>query len=194
MQRCPVPFNFAFIHGAMNRGIALSRMTYDFAVSSLSSARRITARFPDLEMIMPLEACVYSPPLVLCGRRPGVRAVFDGAVFGADPNSPDHFSLTTRLCRGKKVRIIERPYITCRALFLSGEIDFLVFRYGGWKDDSKIEMIPLEDAGEDYTTPAILINKKNYNMGNILKSLLIPAIIAQGQTAVLEGRREIQYY
>jgi hypothetical protein len=195
MQRCPVPFNFAFIHGAMTRGIALSRMTYDFAVTTRSSARRLTTRYPDLEMIMSLDGCVYSPPFVLYSNRPGVRSVFDGAIFGADPNSPDHFFLTRRLCRGKKVRIVEHPYITCRALFLSGEIDFLVFRRWSWKDDPKIETIPLENGREkDYTIPVILVNKKNYNIKNILKSLLVPAIIARGQSAVLEGRREIQYY
>jgi hypothetical protein len=112
-----------------------------------------------------------------------------------DPNSPDHFYLAKRLCRGKKVRFIERPYITCRALFLSGEIDFLVFRDMVWKHNQNIETIPLDDGGNrDYIVPAVLISKKNYNMGNILKSLLKPSVIAAGQTAVLEGRREIQYY
>jgi hypothetical protein len=195
MQQCPVPFNFAFIHGAATRGAALSRMTYDFAVTSCSSAKRLTARHPDLDMILPLDGCIYSPPFVLCGNKPGVTAVFDGAVFGVDPNSLDHFYLTKRFCRGKKVRLVERPYITCRALFLSGEIDFLVFRDMGWKNNPEIETIPL-DGGEnrDYIVPAVLVNKKNYNMGAILKSLLAPPVIAGGQAAILQGRREVQYY
>jgi hypothetical protein len=195
MQHCPVPFNFAFIHGAATRGAALSRMTYDFAVTSCSSAKRLTGEYPDLEMILPLTGCLYASPLVLCSNRPGVRSVFDGAVFGVDPNSPDHFYLTMRLCKGKKVRIVERPYITCRALFLSGEIDFLVFRDTVWKHDPKIETIPVDGGGdEEYVVPAVLVSKKNYNMGNILKSLLDPSIIAGGQSAVFEGRREVQYY
>jgi DNA-binding transcriptional regulator YhcF (GntR family) len=195
MQRCPVPFNFAFIHGAATRGAALSRMTYDFAITSCASAKSLTARYPDLDMILPLDGCVYSPPFVLCGNRPGVRALFDGAVIAVDPNSLDHFYLTKRLCGEKKVRMVERPYITCRALFLSGEVDFLVFRDMGWKDHPAIETIPLE-GGEhrDYTLPAVLISKKNYHMGTILKSLLIPETVAEGQAAVLEGRREVQYY
>ena len=195
MQHCPVPFNFAFIHGAATRGAALSRMTYDFAVTSCASAKRLIARYPDLEMIMPLKGSVYASPLVLYGNRPGVRSVFDGAVFGVDPNSPDHFYLTGRLCEGKKVRIIERPYITCRALFLSGEIDFLVFRDTAWEHEPKIERIPIDGGGdEEYTVPAILVNKKNYDMGTILKSLLNTSVVAKGQAAVLERRREIQYY
>jgi hypothetical protein len=195
MQNSPVPFNFAFIHGAGTRAAALSRMTYDFAVTSRSSANWIVARYPDLEMIMPLDGCIYSPPFMLCGNRPGARTIFNGAVLGVDPNSPDQYCLTERLCRGKKVRIIERPYITCRALFLSGEIDFLVYRCESWKYDPKKETIPLEDGqSEDYTIPAIVINKKNYNIGNILKSLLNPSIIAEGQSAVLEERREVQYH
>jgi hypothetical protein len=80
-------------------------------------------------------------------------------------------------------------------MFLSGEIDFLVFRDTIWKHDPKIEMIPI-DGGEDeeYVVPAVLVNKKNYNMGNILKSLLDLSTIAEGQAAVLERRREVQYY
>jgi DNA-binding transcriptional regulator YhcF (GntR family) len=195
MQNSPAPFNFAFIHGAGTRAAALSRTTYDFAITSRASAKRLIAQYPDLDIILSLDGCVYSPPFVLCCSRPGVKTIFEGAVFGVDPNSPDHFFLTKCLCKGKKVRIIERPYITCRALFLSGEIDFLVYRDGIWEYDSKIETIPLEDGGNhDYITPVILVNKKNYNIGNILKSLLNPVTIAEGQSAVLEKRREAQYY
>jgi hypothetical protein len=195
MQRCPAPFNFAFIHSAGIRGAALSRMTYDFAVTSHSAAVKLALQDPDLEMIMLLEGSIYAPPFVLYGARPGVRSVFSGAVFGVDPNSPDQFFLTQRLCRGKKARILERPYITCRALFLAREIDFLVFRDGALPSDSRFEKIPLPPGKiREFSTPAILINKKNYHIGDILKSLLIHPVIAEGQAAVLEGRREVQYY
>jgi hypothetical protein len=107
----------------------------------------------------------------------------------------DQYILTKRLCKGKKVRIIERPYVTCRALFISGEIDFLVYRNETWIQEYKIPAIPLEyERGSTYLLPAILINKHNYNIGNILKMFLRPPLIAESQTAILEHRKEMQIY
>jgi hypothetical protein len=195
MEECPVPFNFAFIHGADKRGAALSRMVYDFAVTSRSAAARIVSRYPGLELMMSLDGSVYSPPFVLCCKQPGAQAISVGSTVAADPSSTDQYLLTVRLCRGKKVRIIERPYITCRALFISGEIDFLVYRNESWIQEYQVPVIPIKDGGKaDYLTPVILINRQNYNIGNILAAFLRPPLIAESQTAVLEHRKEMQIY
>jgi hypothetical protein len=195
MGACPVPFNFAFIHGADKRGAALSRMIYDFAITSQAAARRIISRYPDLEILMPLEGCVYSPPFVLCSRTPGGRGIGNGDTLAADPSSTDQYLLTKRLCRGKKVRIIEKPYITCRALFIAGEIDFLVYRNESWIQEYQVAAAPIDNGGKaEYIVPVILINRQNYNIGNILRAFLQPALIAGSQTAVLERRKEMQIY
>jgi hypothetical protein len=195
MEECPVPFNFAFIHGADKRGAALSRMIYDFAVTSHAAARRIIPRYPDLEILMSLDKCVYSPPFVLCCRRPGGQTIGDGDTVAADSSSTDQYLLTKRLCRGKKVRIIEKPYITCRALFISGEIDFLVYRNESWIQEYHVATIPVENGGKaEYIVPVVLINRQNYNIGNILRTFLRPALIACSQTAVKERRKEMQIY
>jgi hypothetical protein len=194
MEDCPVPFNFAFIHGADKRGAALSRMVYDFAVTSLSAANRIVSRYPNLEIMMPLEGSVYSPPFVLCSKRPGA-AISDGDRIAVDPSSTDQYFLTRQLCRGKKARIIERPYVTCRALFIAGEIDFLVYRNEDWIETYKVAAEPIGRGRQrEYMLPAILINKQNYNIGNILKAFIRPPLIAESQTAVLEHRKEMQIY
>jgi hypothetical protein len=195
MEECPVPFNFAFIHGADKRGASLSRMTYDFAVTSRSSALRIVSRYPGLEILMSLEGSVYSPPFVLCSQRPGVWDISEGDILAADPSSTDQYLLTKQLCRGKKARIIEKPYITCRALFISGEIDFLVYRNESWIGEYHVSAAPIKNGGgADYLVPAILVNKQNYNIGNILGSFLRPSLIADSQTAVLERRKEMRIY
>jgi hypothetical protein len=168
-------------------------MIYDFAVVSRSAAARIISKYPGLEIMMTLEGSIYSPPFVLCRKKPG--AISDGDTVAADPSSTDQYLLTRRLCRGKKARIIERPYITCRALFIAGEIDFLVYRNESWIQEYQVSAIPLKDGGKaEYLTPAILINRQNYNIGNILKVFLRPPLIAESQTAVLERRREMQIY
>jgi hypothetical protein len=191
MEECPAPFNFAFIHGADKRGAALSRMVYDFAVTSQAAAARLLTRYPDLEMLMLLEGCVYSPPFVLCQGRPGVRR----GTIAADPSSIDQYLLTKRFCRGEKIRLIERPYVTCRALFIAGEIDFLIYRDEAWIREYKVSAAPLEyGQGPAYLLPAVLINKNNYNIGTILKVFLRPILIAESQKDVLEHRKEIQIY
>jgi hypothetical protein len=195
MEHCPVSFNFAFIHGSDNRAAALSRAAYDFAVTSRAAAKQITARYPNLEIMMLLEGCVYSPPFVLCSRRPGAGGVSDGDTIAADPTSTDQYFLTKQICRGKKVKIIESPYVTCRALFLAGEIDFIVYRNESWIRQHKISTHPLTySRKEDYLLPAVLINKQNYNIGNILKTFLESPFIAESQTAVMEHRREMRIY
>jgi hypothetical protein len=70
--------------------------------------------------MMSLDESVYSPPFVLCRKRPEAETIADGDTVAVDPPA---LTSTWRLCKGKKPRIIERPYITCRALFISGEID-----------------------------------------------------------------------
>jgi hypothetical protein len=195
MEECPVPFNFAFIHGADKRGAALSRMIYDFAITSQSAARRIISQYSDLEILMPLEGCVYSPPFVLCTKRPGEQTIGDGDTVAVDPSSTDQYVLTKRLCRGKKVRIVEKPYITCRALFIAGEIDFLVYRNESWIQEYHVSTVPIVNGERpEYLMPVILINQQNYNIGNILRAFLRPSLIACSQTAVKEHRKEMQIY
>jgi hypothetical protein len=195
MEACPVPFYFAFIHGSDKRVAALARTVYDFAITSQAAANRFTAQYPELETMMLLNGCVYSPPFVLCSKYPGARSIPNGAVIAVDPSSSDQYFLTMRLCKGKKIRILERSYVTCRALFIAGEIDFLVYRNENWIQTYKISVTPLEYSRElEYILPAILINKQNYNIGNILKSFLSPSLIAESQTAVLEHRKEMQIY
>ncbi|MDR2483540.1 MAG: GntR family transcriptional regulator [Treponema sp.] len=191
----PVPFHFAFIHGSGNRGAALSRIIYDFAVTSLAGARRLCAKYPGLTQLTSLEGCVYSPPFVLCSSRPGVSAPADGDTIAADPASVDQYHLTQKICRGKNVRIIERPYNSCWALFLAGDADFLVFRYYQSLRDAKVAVSPIESGGDpDFITPAVLINTNNYHIAAILKPYLDPRIIAEGQAAVKERRQAPQIY
>jgi hypothetical protein len=194
MDSCLVPFHFAFIHGANNRGEALSRMVYDFAVTSQAGARSLCAKYPDLSVMTNLNGCVYSPPFVLCGNK-RKNAIADGDSIAADPACLDQLYLTRTLCGEKNVRIIERPYNSCLAMFLSGDIDFLVFRRYQGLSTANMSVTPIEDGeNPEYLVPAVLINKNNYNITNILKPYLDSYIVAEGQAAVLEGRRTPQIF
>jgi hypothetical protein len=189
MGRCPVPFNFAFIQSAERRIMALSREVYDFAITSLAAARKLCARYPALCVMARLDGCVYSTPFVLYRDKPGLPEAGDRTA--ADPAAVDQYLLAKKLCKGKKIKIIERPYLTCRAMFLSGDIDFLVYRDEQRLRDAKVTVTPIEGGGKpDYLVPAVLINKNNYHIADILKLWLDSRIIAEGQAAVLDFRRE----
>ena len=195
MVSCPVPFNFAFIQSADKRAEALSRSLYDFAITSRSAARRICAKYPDLSIMTSWENCIYSPPYMLFGNRPGLTSLAPGDRIAADPAALDQYFLTKKICKGKKVKLIERPYVTCRALFMAGDIDFLVYRHEKWVQDPKFTAIPIEYKNEaDYLIPAVLINRHNYNIEKILEPYLRSDVIAKGQTAVLEHRHEFTIY
>jgi hypothetical protein len=194
MDVSPVPFHFAFVHGANNRGEALSRMVYDFAVTSQAGARSLCEKYPDLTIMTRLDGCVYSPPFVLCCNKPA-RAIASGDSIAADPACLDQLHLTRKVCGGKNARLIERPYNICLAMFLSGDIDFLVFRYYQGLKKACVSVIPIENGeNPEYLAPAVLINKNNYNIAGILKPYLDISVITEGQTAVLTGYRTPQIF
>jgi hypothetical protein len=195
MTSCPVPFNFAFIQSADRRAEALSRSLYDFAITSLASARKLCVKYPDLVIMAAWKDCIYSPRYMLLSNRPGTAGLSPRDRIAADPAATDQFFLTKKICKGKKVKLIECPYVTCRALFMAGDIDFLVYRHEEWTKDARFTASPIEYNNQtDYLIPAALINRNNYNIEKILKPYLRSEIIAAGQTAVLEHRHELTIY
>jgi hypothetical protein len=100
--------------------------------------------------------------------------------------------LTAKICRGKKVNIVKRPYVSCREMLLRGDVDFLVYRQEQWLLDQteNITVTPIDTgSATGYLEPAVLVNKENYNIAGILKPYLSVPNIAEGQKAVLENRR-----
>ena len=191
MDTCPVSFGFAFIQSTKRRALALSRSFVDFSVSSVKTAEILCTKHSDLTLMATLDDCIYSPPFVLCSNKGRRSKISAGDRIAADPGTVDHFHLTKELCKGIKVRLIERPYLTCRAMFLAGDVDFFVYRYDKFGSDPPFYKIPIEN-GDDpaYLIPAITINKNNYNIDNILKPYLCSVAIREGQLAVMENRRE----
>ena len=189
MNTCPVPFNFAFIQSAGLRALALSRSIADFAVTSLNSAKKLCVKYPNLSIMVALDKCIYSQPYMLFSNKKG--NISSGDRIAADPGAIDQYHLTKELCKGKKIVIIERPYLTCRAMFLAGDIDYMVYRHEQKVRGENFKVTPIEN-GDDpgYIIPALLISKNNYNIANILKPYLCPDTINEGQTAVMNKSRE----
>jgi hypothetical protein len=196
MERCPTPFNFAYIQGSGNRVTALLRKFCDFVVVSKTSALFHAAANPELEIVATLDGCVYANENVLYSRSPDVTEIKDGMSVAADPSSADQFILTQQLCAGKRVKLINCTYATCRALFLSGEVDCIIYRNEKeWIDCDGVWAHPLDvrDA-QNYLAPAILASRGNIGIGPILRKYLASSEIARYQKSVLSGEIIPQYY
>jgi len=210
MNRCTVPFTFAFVQGGRNRADALCRQVYDFVLVTRSTAREYIAGNPDVEEAFPLPGCDYSPPYVLYLNRPGLTEVQDGMTVAVDPSSQDQWRLSKALCAGKDVRFVEMPFIPSRQAFFSGQVGCVVMR----DDDSpykalsgmimpgmqlinpeNISVVPLPaELTEDMQLPVVMVSKKNYGMSGILKSYLGGDLVSFIQKKVIEQQMAPQFF
>lgn len=192
---CPCTFNFAFMHSAENRVAALQRMVYDFAIVSLHSAKRLVELYPEMEIGLVLDDCLYSPPFALLSNTPGATAITDGCTIAVDPKSTDQYHITMDLCRDKRVHIIHAPYIKCGALFAAGQVDFMVYREGEHTRSVPPQLTPIVSSqNREMTTPAVLINRGNYALGRILSKYLSVSDLRIYQQEVLAGVRDADFY
>lgn len=211
MSKCSVPFTFAFVQGAKNRVEALLREVYDFVVVTRSAAEEAMARHPELEISFALDDCEYSFPYTLYLSRPGTTEIQNGMTVAADPTSTDQWELTQAAVRGKDVKLVEMPYISCNFAFLSGKADAVIMQgeltssqpsLNNWLFTgerriamSDVSAIPIQgEKAEKLKQPVILINKNNYGIGGILKNYLGGNFISHIQRLVIEFKMAPQFY
>jgi hypothetical protein len=211
MNKCSVPFTFAFVQGAKNRVDALLREVYDFVVVTRCAAEEYMERFPELEISFPLEGCEYSYPYTLYLSRPGATEIQDGMTVAADPSSTDQWELTQMACKGKNVKLVEMPYISCNFAFLAGSVDAVIMQgeltspqpnlnnlfFAGERRISMADVsaIPIEgEKAEKLRQPVVLVNRNNYGIGGILKNYLSGNLVSHIQRLVIDFKMAPQFY
>ena len=211
MNRCEVPFTFAFVQGSRNRVEALLSGAYDFVVTTQYAAELYLKQYDKLEIAFPFVGCEYALPYKLYINKPDKTEIEDGMVVAIDPSSNDQVEITKRLCEGKKVTIKEMPMITANYAFYSGEIDCMVFRDSIKKDNetllnfilkndisispNEISEIPIDSDGcSDMQLPVALVCKSNYGMSGILKNYLSGDLVGYVQNQVLAENMAPQFY
>jgi hypothetical protein len=191
MNNCPVPFNFAFVQGGRNRFDALMRGMYDFVILSKSAAIHFATAEPTVEIAMILEDGIYAEPFVFCSRSPDITTIRDGMSIAADPKATDQFKITQQLCIGKNVKLLTHSFATCKALFLAGEVDCVLYHRDEWTHSEGVwthEVFATSD--KDYNTPALLVLRSNLAISKILRAYLVNKEIARIQKQVVS--REIE--
>lgn len=211
MNQCNIPFSFAFVQGAKNRVDALLREIYDFAVVTQNTAEEMTKQHPELEIAFPLEECEYSCPYTLYINQTGATDIQDGMTVAADPVSTDQWELTRLFCKGKKVELLEMPYISCNFAFLAGNIDAVIMQgelsslYPSLNNLfimnehriplGHISAIPVAgEKAKKLKQPVIIVNRNNYGIGGILKNYLSGNAVAHIQRLVIDFKMAPLFY
>ena len=201
LTKAPMEFSFAYMSGSVKRVEALLNGVYDFMVLSKSAAAEHMKKHPNLEICAELTDALYCQGYMLYFMDPAKTEIEDGMRIGVDPVCLDQKVLTDRLCQGKKVEIVEFPFIGFEDIVKSGKIDCTVFRGVGWSESAKninMGIIPLNNIEgfekENTNTPVVLVRKENYGIDRLMKKYLDISRIHQIQKEVLDGRRTMKFY
>ena len=201
LSEASVGFSFAYMSGSVKRAEALAGGVYDFMVASRSAALLHMKEYDNLEICAELKGSMYSREYMLYFMDGEKSEIEDGMRVGVDPVCMDQRVLTEKLCLGKKVEIVEFPFIGFEDITRSGKVDCVVFRHIGWsRDADKLDFREVAIEGidgfskEDMNTPVVLVRKENYGIDRLLKKYLNIRNISCIQEEVLSGIRTMKFY
>lgn len=186
----PVYSSVIYVSGALNRQAMLKKDFLDYIVTSVAAARHIIAGDEDMELLFELPDCRYEEPYCLLFIGKNESEIRDGMRVGVDPETIDQVELTKALCRGKNVELVNMPFENTVEMLHNHSIDCSVIRHEKWLEDN-MELKPLPIPPTDYpaqdtTIPAILVNKKNYAIKELLGKYFSPEGIAAAQRYALD--------
>lgn len=198
MEASPVPFAFAYIQGSSKRMKLLNRGIYDFTIVSWATAKRLMPQYQELEVIASLSDSIYSKEYTLYVSEAKGGRLRDGLIAASDPLCTDQTVLLHQLTDTYRIRHIDAPYSTQRALLLDNGCDMILVRC-----DEEMNTSPLCRAitvpqelydRSDSTTPVVLGNRNNYGMNRLLSYFLKPTKISTTQRAILEKKTRPRFY
>lgn len=194
----PIPIAMVYVIGSENRLQYLKKNIYDAVVVSAASAKAYCSQYDFLAPPIVLDNCSYSGEFCAYFADPTNTVVQDGMRVPYDPSSSDHYRITKAMCEGKKVILIETPFILLSEALKNGKADVVFHRREyPMLQFEYLNPQPVEIDGfssYELTTPVILCNKENYGMSNLfLKYLSVPAIQTM-QQKVLSGELEPRFF
>lgn len=184
-RKLPVDSSVIYVSGARNRQSMLKKDFLDYIVTSVATARHIIKEDEDIELLFELPDCRYEEPYCLIFFNKLETEIRDGMRVGVDPETIDQMELTKYLCRGKKVEFVSMPFENTVETLHNHSIDCSVIRREKWlQDNMEFHPLPIPQTdypAEDTTIPAILVNKNNYGIRELLKKFISPAGVAKAQ-------------
>ncbi len=196
--RQPVELGLRFMRGAENRLQALASGQADWALVSSFAAHHAHTHGFDVEVLFALGASTYMAEHVLLLAKDSGSDIRHGMRMGMDSQSNDHTYLIRAMSQGKQVKFVEIEYEQGLKLLRSGAIDATVWsREDLPKELDGLTVLPLDAQTEpaliNLSEAAIVVNRGNKAVANILYSTLNAQELAQVQQDVLHQHRLPNY-
>lgn len=196
-QKLPIDSSVAYVSGAKNRWSMLSKGFFDYIVTSVATAGYITNADANIELLYTLPDCRYEEPYCLIFMDNKDTEIRDGMKAGVDPEAIDQMQITKALCHGKNIEFVKMPIESTVEILHNRAVDFMIIRNEKWFKNNT-NLIPLPVATADYpieetTIPAILINKNNYGIKNLLSKFFSPADLASAQQHALSVQSNYRF-
>ncbi len=184
-RHLPIDSSIAYVSGAANRWSMLSKGFFDYIVTSVATAEYILAADDNIELLFKLPDCRYEEPYCLIFLDNKDTEIRDGMKVGVDPEAIDQIQVSQAMCKGKNVEFVKMPLEGAVEILHNRSVDCVVIRNEKWlENNTNLVALPVTTSDysiEDTTIPAVLINKNNYGIKNLLSKFLSPKDIAAGQ-------------
>lgn len=185
-----IPFSLAYVRGARPRFAALQSNRYDFAVVSALAAETALAEKMDFECCVNFGPHSYVDAHVLLFADSAQGQIKDGMRVGVDRTSIDQYLLTLEQCKGKKVQLVDLAYNQIVRKVTQGDIDAAVWNIDEILDRKlPVHYQVLGEEGRQWkdTEAVLMVNKKNYGLKNLLKSIVDRDAVLSYQKQVVDG-------
>ena len=188
-RKLPLDSSIAYVSGAKNRWSMLSKGFFDYIVTSVATAQHIIAADENIELLFTLPECRYAEPYCLFFMDNKDTEIRDGMRVGVDPDAIDQTQISKAICAGKSVEFVKMPIEGTVEILYNRSVDCTIVRNEKWFKNNT-DFIPLQVATSDYpiedtVVPAILVNKNNYGIKQLLSKYLSPDDIAHAQQHAL---------
>ena len=196
-QKLPLYSSVAYVSGAANRWAMLSKGFFDYIVTSVATANYIIAADDNVELLFSLPDCRYEEPYCLIFLDNKDTEIRDGMKVGVDPEAIDQLQLSKAMCKGKNVEFVKMPLEGAIEILHTRAVDCMVIRNEKWfKNNTNLIPLPVTTSDypiEDTVLPAILINKNNYGIKNLLNKFLSPESLARAQQHALSVQANYRF-
>lgn len=197
-QRTESPVLLTYMLPAQKRLESVVAKRCQFTVTSRLGLELYKKDFPQLKEVMSLDGVLYSLPFKIYCKKTDFKEVEDGMRVGIYKDSLEQKYLTERICEGKKVIKKYGTYHELLEMYDEGIIDLLVYRGDSYvihsiNDDEGVDY-PIEELHKDSIVPVVVVNKEEYGIDNVLKSIFVPELISKIQKEVLDKKRRPKFY
>ncbi|GBU09974.1 transcriptional regulator [Gammaproteobacteria bacterium] len=189
-ERFGLDMNIAYVSGARTRINLLIRGSYDYVITSALAAK--TAK----EEGLPIKVCLhfgkgsYLSEHVILFAHEGKSAIEDGMRVGVDQSSLDMQYLTTQICLGKDVQLINIPYNQIVKQIQQKSIDAGIWNYDEIKEKSlpiNFAHLPINKIFLESSDAVVLIHDNQSGLFNLLQTILHKKTILECQSKVINA-------